>query len=63
MFTYFVYFKMVPQRDRVTVSALVRAEHKVSEVANVVEVSRTTVYAIKKCIDNGNGVNRRAGSD
>ena len=54
---------LAPQRDsRLKVSALLRAGHKVSEVANLVGVSRTTVCAIKKRIDNGEGVNRRAGS-
>ena len=54
---------MAAQRDkRVEVSALLRAGHKVSEVANLVRVSRTTVYAIKKRMDDGEGVNRRAGS-
>ena len=51
---------MTPQRDnRVKVSALLRAGHKVSEVANL---ARTTVYAIKKLMGVGEGVNRRAGS-
>ena len=54
---------MTLQRDnRVKASALLRAEHKVSEVANFVGVSRTTVYAIKKRMDDGEGVDRRAGS-
>ena len=44
------------------VSALLRAGHKVSEVANLVEVSRTTIYAIKKRMDDGKSVKRRAGS-
>ena len=45
---------MAPQRDnRVKVSALLRAGHKVSEVANLVEMSRTTVYALKKRVDEG----------
>ena len=58
-----MYLKIAPQRDsRVKVSALFRAGHKVSEVANLVGVSRTTVYAIKKHMDDGEGVNRRAGS-
>ena len=48
--------------NRVKVSALLRAWHKVSEVANLVGVSRTTVYSIKKRMDDGEGVNRRAGS-
>ena len=56
------YFKMAIQRDnRVKVSALLRAGHKVSEVANLVGVSRATVYVIK--IRMGEGVNRRAASD
>ena len=55
-----VYFQLAPQRDnREKVSALL-AGHKVSDVANLVGVSRTTVYAIKKRIDDGEGVNRRA---
>ena len=33
-----------------------------SEVANSVVVSRTTVYSIKMRMDNGEDVNRRAGS-
>ena len=54
---------MAPQRDkRVKVSALRRAGHKVSEVANLVGESRTTVYTIKKRMDDGEDVNRRAGS-
>ena len=53
------YFKMAPQTDnRVKVSALLRAGHKVGEVANLVGVSRTTVYVIKKHVDGGEGVNR-----
>ena len=43
---------MVPQRDnRVKVSALLRAGHKVCQVANLAGVSRTTVYAINKRMD------------
>ena len=58
---------MAPQRDnRAKVSALLREVaqrgHKVSEVANLVGVSRTTVYSIKKHMDDGEGINRRAGS-
>lgn len=54
---------MAAQRDnRLKVSALLQAGHKVSHVANLVGVSRTTVYAIKKRMDDGEGVNRRAGS-
>ncbi|KAF2355243.1 Cadherin [Trinorchestia longiramus] len=50
-------------RDKqVEVSAFLRAENKVSEVANLVGVFRTTVYTIKKHMDNGEGSNRRAGS-
>ena len=42
-----MYFKMAPQRDNwIKVSALLRAGHKASEVANLVGVTRTTVYAI-----------------
>ena len=44
------------------VSALLRAGHKVSQVAYIVGESRTTVYAIKKCMDDGEGANRRASS-
>ena len=55
---------MTPQRDnRVIVSALLRGGQIVSDVANFVGVSRTTVYAIKKRINDGEGVNRRAGID
>ena len=51
-----MYFKMDPQvGNRVKVSALFRAGYKVSEVANLVGVSRTTVYEIKKRMDNGEG--------
>ena len=58
-----LYFKMTLQRDnRVNISALFRARHKVSEVANFVGMSRTTVYSIKKPIDSCAGVNRCAGS-
>ena len=54
---------MTPQRDnQVQVAALLRAGHKVSDVADLGGVSRTTVYAIKKRKDDGEGVNRRAGS-
>ena len=54
---------MTPRRDnRVKVSALLRARHKVSEVANLFGVSRTPVYAIKKRMDDGEDANRRAGS-
>ena len=54
---------MAPHRDNsVKVSALLRAGHKVSEVANLVGVSRTTVYSIEKRMDDGEGVNRRASS-
>ena len=44
------------------VSALLHAGHKVCEVANLVGVSRITVYAIKKRIDYGEDINRRTGS-
>ena len=54
---------MAPQRDNgVKVSALLHARHKVSEVASLVGVSRSTVYAVKKRMDDGEGVNRRAGN-
>ena len=53
---------MAPQRDnRVKVSALLRTGHEVSEVANFVEVSRTTAFAKKKCMSDDEGVKRRAG--
>ena len=39
--------------DRVKVSALLCAGHKVCEVANLVRVSRTAVYAIEKRNDDG----------
>ena len=52
---------MASQQDkRVEVSAFPRAGDKVSEVASLVSVSRTTVYAIKKRMDDDEGVNRRA---
>ena len=55
--------KLALQRDnRAKVSALLRARRKVSEVANLFEVSRTTVCVTKKSIDDGKGVNRHAGS-
>ena len=58
-----MYFKIAPQRDNSgKVSALFRARHKVSEIANL-GVFRTTVYAIKKRMGDGEGVNRRASSD
>ena len=44
------------------VSAVLRARHKVSEVANLIGVSRTAVYAIKKHKDDVEGANRRADS-
>ena len=55
---------MAPQREnRVKISAqLLRVRHKVTEVANLVGVSRTIVYAIKKLMDDGECVNKRAGS-
>ena len=60
---YCCYFKITPQREnRVKASALRRAWHKVSEIANLVGVSRTTTYAIKKRMNDGESVNRRAGS-
>ena len=43
-------------------TALLLTGHKVSEVANLVEVSRTTIYPIKKCMDDGEDINRCAGS-
>ena len=53
---------MAPQRDnRVTISALLRAGHKVSEVANLVGESCTTVYAIKKRMHDGEVANRCVG--
>ena len=58
-----VYFKMVPQRDtRLKVSALLRVERKVTKITNLAEVSGTTVYAIKKHMGDGEGVNRHADS-
>ena len=54
---------MAPQKDnRVKFSAFLHAGHKVSVVGNLIGVSRTTVYSIKKRMDDGEGVNRRAGS-
>ena len=54
MFGIVVNFKMAPQRDtRVTVFALLRVGHKVSAVANFVGVSRITVKAIKKHMNDG----------
>ena len=44
------------------VSALLRAGYKVSEVANLVGASRTTVYAIKKLMDDSAGVDKCAGN-
>ena len=38
------------------VSAFLRAGHKVGEVANLFGVSPTTIYAIKKRMDDGKGV-------
>ena len=53
---------MTPQRDnRVTVSALFRAGPKVNEVANLVGVSRTIVYAIQKRMDDSECVNGHIG--
>ena len=45
------------------VSALLEAEHEMIQVASFVEVSRTTVFAIKKRMNNNEGVNRCAKSD
>ena len=54
---------MAPQKDsRVKPSALLRAGHKLSGVANLVVVSLTTVYAIKNRMDDDEEANRRAGS-
>ena len=54
-----MYFKMTPQRDNYAeVSAVLHAGHKKSEVENLVGVSRTTVYAINKRIEDGESVNR-----
>ena len=54
---------MSPQRDnQVKVLALLRAGHSVGEVASLVVMSCTTVFAIKKRMENGEGVNRRTGS-
>ena len=54
---------MAHQRDnRVKVSALLRAGHKESKIAIFVGVSSTTVYAIKKRMDDDDRVDRRAGS-
>ena len=47
------------RHKRVKNCALVRARHRVSEIANIVAMSRTTVYAIKKRMNDGDGVNRR----
>ena len=50
---------MAPQRDnRVKVTALLHAGHKVSEIANLVGVSLTTA---KKRMDDDEGVNRCVG--
>ena len=58
-FAIVAYFRLTPQWDnREKASALLHAEHKVSEVANLVGVSRTTVYASKKRMDDGEGINR-----
>ena len=63
MFVTVVYFKMTMQRDnRVKDFALLRAGHKVSDVAKLVGVSCRSVYAIKKRKDDDEGVDRRAGS-
>ena len=53
---------LLRRTNRVKVSILLRAGYKVSKVAHLVGVSRTTVYAIKMRLDDGEGVNRRAGS-
>ena len=55
---------MASQRDIIMiVSALLEAGHKMSQVANFVGISRTTVFAIKKRMNNNEGVNRCASSD
>ena len=62
-FVIVVYFKMALQREnRLKVSALLRGRPKVSEIVNLVGVCLTIDYAIKKRMDDGKGVNRRAGS-
>ena len=43
--------------------SFLREGHKVSEIANLFGVSRTTVYEFEKRTDDGESVNRRAGSD
>ena len=54
---------MNPQRVSLEkASAFLCAGHKASEVANFVRMSRTTVYAIKKQMNDSEGVNRCAGS-
>ena len=57
-----VYFKMAPQRQSSERICSFSCEHKVIEVANIIVVSYTTVYAIKKGMEDGEGVNRCAGS-
>ena len=48
---------MALQRDnKLKISALLCVEHKVNEVANLGGVSRTTVYMIKKCRNDGEKV-------
>ena len=55
-FVIVVYFKMAPQRDNRVKAFALHAGRKVSEVANLVGVSSTTVYPIKKRMDYGEGV-------
>ena len=60
-FVIVVYFKMAPQREnRVNFLCFFMRDTK-WEAANLVGVSRTSVYATKKRLDDGEGVNRRAG--
>ena len=58
-----MYFKRAPQRDnRVKVSAILRAGHKVSEVAHLVGYLTQPSTQSEKRMDDGEGVNRPAGS-
>ena len=55
---------MAQKRDNwVKVAALLHVWRKVSDIANLVGMSRTIVYAIKKRKDDGESINRRTGSD
>ena len=56
-FVIVVYFKIDPQIDnRLKASALLCAAHKVSEIPNLPKPKSTTIYAIKKRMDDDESI-------